>query len=269
MSTGLTVVGSRRARPLALVTGASAGIGQSFAQLLARKGHDLVLVARDTARLDALAKQLEQEHEISTEVLTADLTVPEQLAVVEERLRAEPQVDVLINNAGFGSFGRFHELPIDNEVREVQLNVVALMRLSHAAANAMVGRGNGAILNVSSLAAAQPVPGNATYAATKAFVSSFTEALHDELKNTGVKVTVLCPGFTRTEFQDRSGFEGAQVPGFLWQNADQVTAEALAALEKGRAVCVPGPLNKVANAFSNATPSVITRRISGSILRRQ
>jgi short-subunit dehydrogenase len=255
-------------RPVALVTGASSGIGQSFARLLARGGHDLVLVARDTARLEALAKELDAQHGASSEVIGADLTVAEQCATVEARLRSEPKVDILVNNAGFGTFGPFAELPVDAEEREIRLNVLALMRLSHAAASAMSARGEGGILNVSSVAGAQPVPGNTTYAATKAFVTSFTEALHEELRPKGVRVTVLMPGFTRTEFQERANFTGeSRVPGFMWQGPDEVAQAGLDALERNRAAVVPGALNKVAAAFSNATPHAVTRRIAGSVVR--
>jgi short-subunit dehydrogenase len=255
-------------RPIALVTGASSGIGQSFARLLARDAHDLVLVARDTSRLDALAKELDGQYSTRSEVLAGDLTVPDFAAIVEARLRAAPPIDVLVNNAGFGTFGRFTELPVDEEEREIRLNVLAVVRLTHAAAAAMAERGRGGILNVSSVAASQPVPGNATYAATKAFVTSFSEALHEELKPKGVRVTVLMPGFTRTEFQERAGFTGeSRVPGFAWQTADEVAQAGIDALKKGRATVVPGALNKVTAAFSNATPHAITRRIAGSVVR--
>src|SRR4051812_46698592 len=220
----MTTAEATRERPVALVTGASSGIGQSFATLLARDGHDLVLVARDAGRLDALAKELDQQHGAASEILAADLTDREQLGRVEARLRGAPAIDVLVNNAGFGTFGKFHELDIDGEDREVQLNVTALMRLTHAALQPMVQRGKGRVLNVSSVAGVQPVPGDATYAATKAFVLNFTEAVHEELQGTGVHITVVCPGFTRTEFQERASYDAGRVPGFMWQDADEVAA---------------------------------------------
>jgi short-subunit dehydrogenase len=254
-------------RPVALVTGASSGIGQSFARRLARGGHDLVLVARDASRLEALAKELDAQCSAASEVLSADLTDATQLARVEARLRAEPAIDVLINNAGFGSYGNFHELDVDVEAREVQLNVTALVRLTHAALGPMVARGSGSVLNVASVAAFQPVPGDATYAATKAFVLSFTEAVHEELRGTGVHMTVLAPGFTRTEFQERADYDASNVPGFMWQEADEVVEAALAALAKNRAVCVPGVLNRVTATLSGITPHVITRRVSGKVGR--
>jgi short-subunit dehydrogenase len=256
-------------RPTALVTGASSGIGEAFARLLAERGHDLVLVARDESRLDALAKELRDAHGAGADVLPADLTAPAQLDTVEDRCRdgAAP-IDVLVNNAGFGTFGAFHTLDVDGEVREVQLNVTALVRLTHAAAGAMVSRGSGGILNVSSLAGYQPGPMNATYAATKAFVTSFTEAVHEELVGTGVSVTVLCPGFTRTGFQETASVPASRVPGFMWQEADEVARAGLDALAKNRAVAVPGPLNKTLSAFTQLTPRPITRRMAAAVIKR-
>ncbi len=261
----MAIAQATRERPIALVTGASSGIGHSFARLLARDGHDLVLVARDSGRLETLAKQLDVEHGAASEVLPADLTDRAQLARVEARLRGTPPVDVLINNAGFGTFGKFHELDIEGEDREVQLNVTALMRLTHAALGPMVQRGKGSVLNVSSIAGMQPVPGDATYAATKAFVLDFTEALHEELRGTGVHMTVVCPGFTRTEFQERASYNPRHVPVFMWQSPDEVAAAALGALAKNRATCVPGALNRVAATLSGMAPHAVSRRVSGRV----
>jgi short-subunit dehydrogenase len=255
-----------REKHRALITGASAGIGQEFARQLARDGYDLVLVARDAARLDELAKELESERGVQAEVLAADLTKDDQITGVEARIAADPPVDLVINNAGFGTFGAFHELPRDGEDREVRLNVLAVLRLSHAAAAAMVPRGTGAIINVSSLAGVQPIPYNATYAATKAFVTNFSEALHEELRGTGVHVEVLCPGFTRTEFQERAGYEPSRVPSFAWSTSEDVVTAALDALKKRRAVCVPGTFNKVTNLLSGSTPHAISRRVAGSLV---
>jgi short-subunit dehydrogenase len=256
-------------RPIALVTGASTGIGECIARLLAERGHDLVLVARDRGRLEALAKELEGSFGANAQVLPADLTDPDQLASVEARCRdLDAPIDVLVNNAGFGTFGPLHTLDIDIETRQVQLNVVALIRLTHAAAAEMVARGRGGILNVSSLAGFQPGPTNATYSATKAFVTSFTEAVHEELKGTGVKVTVLCPGFTHTGFQEVANAPAEAVPGFMWQEADAVAREGLDALAKNKAIAIPGNLNKVLGNFSAVTPHAITRRLGAAVLKR-
>jgi short-subunit dehydrogenase len=249
---------------VALITGASVGIGEQFTRQLAARGYDVVLVARDAARLEALAKELETGG-ANAEVLAADLTDAVQLATVEARART---VDVLVNNAGFGTFGAFHTLDVDTELREINLNVMALVRLTHAAAAAMVERGNGGILNVSSLAGFQPGPSNATYGATKAFVTSFTEAVHEELRDTGVHVTVLCPGFTHTEFQATANVPASDVPGFMWQEAPEVARAGLDGLEKNKAIVIPGAVNKVMGNLSAITPHAITRRVGGAVLKR-
>ena len=253
------------ANPVALITGASVGIGEQFARQLSERGHDVVLVARDAARLEALAKEIEGGSGARAEVLVADLTDDAQLATVEARART---VDVLVNNAGFGTFGPFHTLDVDTEIREINLNVVALVRLTHAAAEAMVGRGQGGILNVSSLAGVQPGPMNAVYGATKAFVTSFTEAIHEELKGTGVSVTALCPGFTHTEFQARANAPASQVPGFMWQEAPEVARAGLDGLAKNRAVVIPGAVNTVMGNLSAVMPHAITRRLGAAVLKR-
>jgi short-subunit dehydrogenase len=256
-------------KPVALVTGASSGIGSEFARALAARGHDLVVVARDTTRLDALAERLEKEHGVDVEVLSADLTSKKGRAVVAARLEsAEPAVDLLVNSAGMGTYGKFAELSREGEAREIRLNVLALVQLSHAAVSGMIERGRGGIINVSSLAGHQPTPLNATYGATKAFVTSFSQALHEELRGAGVRVMVLCPGFTRTEFQARAGLDSDLVPSFLWQTPEPVVAAALRAYEQGRAVCIPGALNQAGAAFSSALPAGITRRIAGAVVPR-
>jgi short-subunit dehydrogenase len=188
----------------ALVTGASSGIGEVLARKLAAEGTTLVVVARDRERLDALADELSAGHGIEVEVLPADLAEKAQLAAVEERLRSnESPVDLLVNNAGFGTYGPFVEQDPDTEEREVEVNCNALVRLCHAAAPVMVDRGRGTIVNVSSLASRAASPRNAVYAATKAFVSHFSDALHEELRGTGVGVTVVEPGYTQPS--SRSG----------------------------------------------------------------
>ncbi len=255
-------------RPTAVVTGASGGIGAAFASALAKRGHDLVIVSRTQSRLDESAAALRNEHGVEVEVLAADLETDEGVDRVAERLqdRARP-IDLLVNNAGFGSYGRFHEHPIDQEASMVQLNVVALVRLSHAALGPMVERGSGGIINVSSIGAYQPSPLYATYSGTKSFVWSFTNAVHEELRGTGVKALVVAPGFTRTDFHTRADVD-AGVPGFLWQSADEVAEASLKAYERGRAVCVPGGMNKVAAAFSSTMPAAVSRKAAGVVSKR-
>ena len=254
---------------VALVTGASAGIGRAFAVGPAARGHHLVLVARDAARLEELAAELTTAHGVDADVLAADLLTDEGVAAVEARLGdVDHRVDILVNNAGFGTFGRFAELDVDREVQEVGLNVVALLRLTHAALGAMEPRRAGAILNIASLAAYQPAPASATYAATKAFVHSFTHAVHEEARGTGVHVMLVCPGYTHTEFHDRAELGATDLPEFVWQSADVVVAAALRDLDRGRSVSIPGVLNQTAAAFSSVAPAGITRRVAGMVVKR-
>jgi uncharacterized protein len=226
-------------------------------------------VARDEARLDALASELRLRHAGAVDVLPADLTDDARLGEVEARVASrERPVELLVNNAGFATAGRFAELPLEAEDREIRLNVVALVRLCHAALPGMVERGTGGVLNLSSLGGFQPTPGNATYSATKAFVTSFSQALHEEVKGAGVRVTVLCPGFTRTEFQSRAGIDSSSVPGFLWMSAEAVAEAGIRALEQGKAICVPGAGNRVAATAVGILPRGVTRRLAGAVVKR-
>ncbi|MEO5876076.1 MAG: SDR family oxidoreductase [Streptosporangiaceae bacterium] len=217
----------RREWRSALVTGASSGIGESFARLLAGRGTDLVLVARREDLLTRLAESLRDR--VRVEVLAADLTDPDQLAVVERRVGA---VDLLVNNAGYGAFGGFETISVADQVKEIELNVTALMRLTHAALPHMIANGWGGVLNVASVAGHAPSPGSAVYGATKAFVAAFSESLHTELRPRGVHVTELCPGFTRTEDDAATGL--------LWLARDRVAQAGLDAVAAGKARCVPG-----------------------------
>jgi short-subunit dehydrogenase len=212
------------------VTGASSGIGEALARELAARGSDVVLVARRRDLLDQLARELPGRYGVRVEVLAADLTDRTELRRVEERARGG--IDLLVNNAGVVSSGRFAELDVDAEERQVQLNVVALLRLTHAALPRMIARRHGAVLNVSSVFGFQPLPGTATYAAGKAFVTSFSESLAGELHGSGVTVTALCPGFVRT------AMVGADFP-VLALEADDVARAALDATERGRPLVVP------------------------------
>jgi hypothetical protein len=252
----------------ALVTGASSGIGLAFAEVLARDGHDLVVVARSAPRLEALAHRLHAAHHVTVEVVKADLTKAAALGNVEAMIAADRHLDLLVNNAGFGTIGRFVALDPDREEEEIRLNVVALVRLTRAALPGMVSRRRGAVINVSSLAAFTPGPVNATYSATKAFVNSFTEALHEELRGTGVRVQALCPGFTRTEFQERAGIDKSRIPSFAWMSAEAVVEASLAGLRRGQVVCIPGLANRLTAAVTGVVPRRIVRRAVGIGSRR-
>ena len=251
----------------ALVTGASSGIGQEIAVQLGMSGVPLVLVARRADRLEALAARFK-----SVEVIVADLSTTDGVAQVEARIvdSSKTPIDLVVNNAGFGSSGLMHEIDLERLSREVGVNILALTRLSHAAIKAMVPNGRGYLLNVSSVASFQPGPRAAVYSATKAYVTSFTDALHEELRGTGVRVTALCPGFTRTEFSDVSGTNSisSQVPNFAWLEATDVAHEGLRAVTRGKALCIPGALYKGVSAFSNSSPRSLVRRITSLPSRR-
>ncbi len=222
----------------ALVTGASSGIGEVFARTLAEAGVPTVVVARRVDRLQAIADEFSH-----VEVLAADLLTDTGQRKVAARIGdAARPVDLVVNNAGFGSNGIFAELDADRLADEVELNVAALTRLSHAALAAMVPRGRGWLLNVSSVASFQPAPQLAVYAATKAYVTSLTESLHEEVRGSGVHVTALCPGLTKTEFQSVSNTEqyADAFPGFVWTSPQQVVQTGLADVIANRALSVPG-----------------------------
>lgn len=234
-----------------LVTGATAGIGHTFAVHLARRGDDLVLVARDAVRLEQVAADLRAEHGVEVEVLAADLNDRDQLATVEARV-ADPgrPVDLLVNNAGFGLRERFLDNPVDAEHAMLDVLVTAVLRLSHAALGAMTERGSGGIINVSSVAAFLP---RGSYAAAKAWVNSFSEWAANEYRSQGVTVMALCPGFTKTEFHDR--MEVKPGTGILWLDADFLVDKALRDFEKGRAYSIPGAQYKTIVGLTKLIPS--------------
>ncbi|MDL4771774.1 SDR family NAD(P)-dependent oxidoreductase [Actinomadura xylanilytica] len=240
----------RQAYRTALVTGASSGIGESFARLLAGRGTDLVIVARRTDLLDRLARDLVERYRVAVEVIAADLTDPVQRGAVERRLRAEP-VELLVNNAGYGAFGPFAELPLGDQLTEIELNVTALVRLTHAVLPGMIARGRGGVLNVASMSGFAPSPGSATYGATKAYVASFSESVHAEVAAKGVHVTTLCPGFTRTEDDAPANL--------LWLRREEVARAGLDAVSLGRALCVPGAQYRAALPALKLVPRPLLR----------
>jgi uncharacterized protein len=255
-------------RRRAVVTGASTGLGAVFATALARQQYDLIIVARSRERLEALAGHLRQSYGIAVEVVVADLTHSTVLRTVEERVAGDNALELLVNNAGFGTTGPFVRLDPEQEEAEIRLNVLALVRLTRAVLPGMIARGSGAIINVSSLAAFAPGPYDATYSATKAFVNSFTEALYEELCGTGVHVQTLCPGFTYTEFQQRAGIDISQIPTFAWMTPEAVVDASLRALQRRQVVCVPGLGNRLLALLMGAAPRRLVRRVSGLLAHR-
>jgi short-subunit dehydrogenase len=230
------------------VTGASSGIGAELARALARRGHSVTLVARRKDRLEQLATELGSTHRIRAEAIVGDLGEPSGRDLVTAELQARGLiVEILCNNAGFGSAAPFVRLDREREIQMIRLNCEAVVDMSARYAPAMVERGRGAILNVASTAAFQPLPGQSTYAATKAMVLSFTEAIHQELAPSGIAVTALCPGPVHTEFVHIAGLDAVSetTPSFLWTTPESVAEAGISGLERGRRVVIPGAINRV------------------------
>ncbi len=252
--------------PTALVTGASAGIGAAFARRLAADGSDLVLVARDRARLERSAQDLRERHGVDVEVLAVDLAGDEGCARIEERLGEG--VDLLVNNAGVALVGDFAALDRAAEEAQLRLNVRAVLRLTSAALPPMLERGSGAVVNLSSVAAFTPSGESATYGASKAWVTAFSDALHLQYADRGVRVLSVHPGLTRTEMHARSGVDVSGVPDRAWLDADDVVSAALADLARGRARCTPGGLYKAVVAATRLVPPALQLRLARRVRRR-
>ena len=224
-----------------LITGASGGIGYELAKLFARNHHNLVLVARSADKLRQLASELEKAHGTRSLILATDLTEPGASAyVLDQTTRADLQVDVLVNNAGFGQYGMFADNDLEECLRQIQLNVTTLTHLTHLYLPAMIARKTGRILNVASTAAFQPGPLMAVYFATKAYVLHFSEALANELRGSGVTVTCLCPGATATEFHKRANATGQRLLKFGAMDARTVAEDGYRALMAGKPVVISG-----------------------------
>src|SRR5213595_3840621 len=255
------------AQEVALVTGASSGIGEALARRIARDGRHLVLVARRAERLQALARDLEHAHEVTAHVIAKDLVKPAAAReLLDEVGRRGLTVDWLVNNAGFGTVGRFDRLPVEGELDEIRLNVEVLVELTARCLPAMVARHAGVVMNIASMGAFAPGPYMATYAATKAFVLSFSEGIAAELGGTGVDVLCVCPGFTRTEFQTKAEVDVSGVPSFAWMSADAVADQAVRSL--GRTpVVVNGAMNSMMATAIRFVPRAVTNRIVAAFLK--
>jgi short-subunit dehydrogenase len=257
--------GTSTQRPRALVTGASSGIGAEFARQLAQRGYEVIIVARRRDRLDQLAGEIGGH----VEVIEADLSTPAGVDAVMARLHLG-DIDMLVNNAGFGTNGEFSGLPLDRELEEIDLNVRALTQLCHAALGPMKARRSGTIINVGSTGSYQPVPYMATYAATKAYVLSFSEALHEEARRYGVTVTCLTPGLTRTEFQAVAGVDTSGAAFRRgWATPQSVVKTALKAAASGSAIVVPGGMNKAMTNLPRVAPRFMIRKVAGSIFKHE
>jgi short-subunit dehydrogenase len=234
---------------LAVITGASSGIGETFARSLAGEGCDLCITGRRVEKLESIANDLRQQFNISVEVIVADLSTDSGIHQVEDWIKTHPRIDLLINNAGFGIRSQFANKPADVYGEMISVHVLAAMRLTSAVLPAMIKEKQGAVINVSSLTAYLPLAGNAVYSGTKSFLNSFSRALSYELKNTGVKVQLLAPGFTYSDFHKRVEYSHLNtyntVPKFLWMTSEQVVQSSLNALARNRPTCIPGLINKI------------------------
>ena len=251
----------------ALITGATAGIGEAFTRLLAGKGFDLVLVARDEARLKDRATTLASKYGIKTEILVADLSIESGVTKVIDRLTDSTKpIEVLINNAGFGLNKSFLKSDLAAETGLLDVLVRTPMQLSHSVLPQMVARNSGTIINVSSVAGW--IAGG-TYSAAKSYVTVFSEYLNTELKGTKVKVSALCPGFTHTEFHARGKMKMDGLPSYLWLDADRVVADSWKAAEAGRPLCIPGAQYKILSFISRFGPRPLVRKQGMKVRRRQ
>ncbi len=253
--------------PIALITGASAGIGETFAEFLAEKGHDLVIVARDQVRLEERAKNWREKFNVAVEVLKADLATQEGIHKVELRIenRSRP-IDVLINNAGFGINSSFLVSNRQSENDLLDVLVRAPLRFMHAALPAMKERNNGIIINVSSVAGW--IAGG-SYSAAKSFLTVMSESLHTELKGTNVKVHALCPGFTRTEFHQRGKMKMSALPNFMWLDSKAVVAAAWKSANAGKALSIPGIQYKILKTIIDIPPRSLVRKAGMGARKKQ
>jgi short-subunit dehydrogenase len=253
-------------RGLAVVTGASVGIGREFAEQLAARGYDLLLVARDRARLEEAAGALTQAHRVRAEIFPADLTLDDDVTRLAERLASSADLAMLVNNAGFGSRGKLAQSDPVKQAAMVRLHALAPMRLTHAALPVLLRNRTGAIVNVSSIASFVYSAGNVNYCATKAYLTTFTEGLAAELAGTGVEAQALCPGFTRTEFHQRITEPVERHPEFAWLSARFVVGYSLRCLDRGGpVVCIPGLKYRLLVGVLRLVP----RRLIGWFTRRR
>jgi uncharacterized protein len=256
---------------IALITGASSGIGKTFAGFLAKRGYDLILVARRRELLQSIADELSSAHSVKAEVLTADLSSEEETIRVAQRIEADDALSMLVNSAGYGIWGDFSTSDIEAQLDNVRVHDLATMRLIRAALPGMIDRRRGAVINVASTSGFTPQPSACIYSGSKAFLILFTESLHLELLGSGVRFQVLCPGFTHTDFHAAAGMKTSGIPSWMWTDTDLVVEESLRALERDKVVVVPGWRNKyilVSCRLPRALQYPITARVFESFERK-
>ena len=254
---------SRTARPLAVVTGASAGIGKVFCERLASRGYDLLVVSRDRSRLETLKAELEARYDIEVEVFPADLSIDTDVSLVAARMAQSPHMALLVNNAGFGTRGPLVSTSPARQEAMLRLHTMAPMRLSQAALPVLLDKKSGAIVNVSSVASFLFSAYNVNYCATKAYLTRFSEGMAAEVEGTGVRVQALCPGFTRSEFHQRMELDVRDIPGWMWMSADRVVDASLKCLDRGwPVVCVPGMRYKLVVLLLRFVPRWLISRVT-------
>jgi short-subunit dehydrogenase len=250
-------------RPLALITGATAGIGREFCRQLAAQGHDLLVVARDGNKLEGLRRELETQHDVSVDSFPADLTVDDDVTRLVGLIAASPSLMLLVNNAGFGSRGALADASPARQEAMLRLHVMTPMRLTQAALPLLLQNRRGAIVNVSSVASFLYSAGNVNYCASKAYLTTFSEGLAAELRGTGVQAQALCPGFTRSEFHQRMEVDTSDIPGWLWLSAEKVVRSSLRSLGRGGpVVCIPGLRYKLLVSIVRHLPRGMIGRLS-------
>lgn len=257
----MTGAGSRSA----LITGATSGIGAAFARRFAAHGYDLIITGRRREKINAFVEELAEAFGAAVESVIAELSDPKQVEALVQKVNDTPNLEILVNNAGFGAGEFFAQRDIDRHEQMVGVHVLATVRLVHAALLNMIPRGRGTIINVSSLGAFAPIRGSATYCGTKSFLVTFSESLHLELAGTGVKIQALCPGFTRTDFHAKMGIEESRLKdrGIIrWMSSEEVVETSLRCLDKNRVVCIPGFWNKTLAAFSRLAPRSLYYRLA-------
>jgi len=257
---------------LALITGASSGIGEAFARQLTARGYDLCITGRRRDKLESIAMELSEDHKVTVDVIIGDLATEEGISSLEEWIKSHPSITMLINNAGFGTRRFFANNPSDKYSAMIKVHAVALMRLTSAVLPAMLKAKQGAIINVSSITAFLPLAGNAVYSGTKSFINSFTQALSYELKNSGVKVQVLVPGFTYSDFHKRPDYSNqnaySSVPKILWMKAEDVAITSLRALERNQLFCIPGFINKLIAIAGKSGLAALGSTVMAQIYKR-
>lgn len=257
-------------RKLAVITGASSGIGAMFARKLAARGYDLLLVARREDRLRSVAGELAETYHVSADVLAADLAADAGREMVAERIRSAKNLGLLVNNAGFGTLGFFFDVDVEGQLQMHRLHILAAMHLTHAALANLVPRGEGGVINVSSVAAFAVTAGSVSYCATKRWMNHFTAGIYAELKvqKSPVKVQALCPGFTLSEFHDTLGMDRSPIPKSLWMTADFVVSESLKGFDAGKLYVIPGWRYKVLTGFLKTMPEGLVRKMSAGGAKR-